>query len=100
MKNTKHFIALFYITLILLFKVAGLHALSHHADETDIQHCEVCHITTAVNFTPLLETQPQVIPQTEFYIWEPNISISAPAVAINERHLSSYLFTRPPPQFL
>ena len=100
MKNAKHLIALFYITLILLFKVAGLHALSHHADETDVQHCEVCHITTAVNFTPLLETQPLVVAPTEFYNWEPTISIVAPVVALNERHLSSYLFTRPPPQFI
>ena len=100
MKNAKHLIALFYITLILLFKVAGLHALSHHADETDIQHCEVCHITTAVNFTPLLETQPLVVSPTEFYNWESTITIVTPVVALNERHLSSYLFTRPPPQFI
>ncbi|WP_405397102.1 hypothetical protein [Maribacter sp. Asnod2-G09] len=100
MKNAKHLIALFYITLILLFKVAGLHALSHHSDETDVQHCEVCHITTAVNFTPLLETQPLVVAPTEFYNWEQTITIAVPVVALNERHLSSYLFTRPPPQFI
>ncbi|MEP2279915.1 hypothetical protein [Maribacter sp.] len=100
MKNSSHLIAIFYVSLILLFKVAGLHSLSHHADDNDIQHCEVCHITTAVNFTPLLKTQPLVVPQIEFYDCEPTITIAAPVVALNDRHLSSYLYTRPPPQFI
>ncbi|WP_405414573.1 hypothetical protein [Maribacter sp. Asnod1-A12] len=91
---------MFYVSLILLFKVAGLHSLSHHENDTDIQHCEVCHITTAVNFVPLLEAEPHVFPQIEIYNGEPKITIAAPVLALNQRYLSSYLFTRPPPQFI
>lgn len=100
MKNAKHLIALFYVTLILLFKVAGLHSLTHQADDTDVQHCEVCHITTAVNFTPVLSIEPTTIPLTEFYVWEQKNNIVAPSNALNERNLSSNLFTRPPPAFI
>lgn len=89
---------MFYIALILLFKVVGLHALSHHADDTDVQHCEVCHITTAVSFIPLLETETPVLPKTEYYFLAQKINASTSLVVFNNQHLSSYLFTRPPPQ--
>ncbi|WP_291968126.1 hypothetical protein [Maribacter sp.] len=98
MKNAKHFIALFYVTLILLFKVAGLHSLTHHTDDTDIQHCEVCHITTAVNFTPLVEVETSAILKVVFYVVPAKVNTLTSIEAYNDRFLSSYLFTRPPPQ--
>ena len=98
MKNTKHFIALFYVTLFFLFKVAGLHALTHHADDTGVEHCEVCDITTTVNFIPLLETESPVLPKPEYYFSEPKFTNIAPFVVFNNRFLSNYLRTRPPPQ--
>ncbi|WP_209400404.1 hypothetical protein [Pseudozobellia sp. WGM2] len=100
MKIVKHNIALFYVALILLFKVAGLHALTHHTDEPDIQHCEVCDITTAVNFIPLLEAEHPVIPQKETFFYEKKISQNTSYVFLGNRHLESYLFTRPPPSLL
>ena len=97
MKNTKQFIALFYVALILMFKVAALHVLTHHADDTDVQHCEVCHITTAVSFTPLLETKTPIVPQRAYFFTEQKLASTAPFVVYHNTHLSSYLFTRPPP---
>lgn len=98
MKSVKHILATFFITLMLLFKVAGLHALTHHADEVDVQHCEVCDIVTAVNFAPVLQTNHVVIAN-------PQVVLSKqPAVKLlfntcfSNRYLDSYLFTRPPPQ--
>ncbi|CAZ98467.1 hypothetical protein Q4603_09485 [Zobellia galactanivorans] len=99
MKNIKHIIALFYVTLILLFKVAGLHALTHHIDDSDAQHCEVCHITSAVNFTPLIEAETPVLPQTEFYLFEKKLTNKAPDLVFKDRLLASNRFTRPPPRF-
>jgi len=98
MKNTKHIFALFYVSLILLFKVAGLHALTHHSDDADDQHCEVCHITTAVNFTPLIEAETPVVPETESYFLEEKFNNYTSTVVFNNRYLSSDLKTRPPPQ--
>ncbi|WP_419211505.1 hypothetical protein ACNR9Q_12240 [Maribacter sp. X9] len=97
MKNTKQFIALFYVALILLFKVAALHALTHHTDDNDVKHCEVCHITTAVGFIPLLETDQKKLPQRAHFFSKKELVAIAPFVVYNNKHLSSYLFTRPPP---
>ncbi|MBQ4915022.1 hypothetical protein J8L85_11275 [Maribacter sp. MMG018] len=98
MKNGKHFIALFYITLMLFFKVAGLHAFLHQIDDTDTQHCEVCHITTAVNFTPVIETKPLVLPQTDFYDFEQKTATNTLDFVFKNRFLTDNRFTRPPPQ--
>ena len=100
MKNRKHFITLFFVALFLLFKVAGLHALSHHEDDSDIHQCEICEISTVVNFIPLLETEPTILPDTEHFFAELRINDKTPDVTISNKHLSSYLFTRPPPLFL
>ncbi|SIQ64116.1 hypothetical protein [Maribacter ulvicola] len=75
---------MFYVCLLL--KVTGSHLLSHHADDVDVEHCQVRHRTTAFNFSLLLEIQPVVVPPTEFYIWEPTISISPLGVVLNQRH--------------
>jgi len=101
MKNSKHVSALFYVTLILLLKVGGLHALTHHdADETDVHHCEVCIVETVINLTPLIESETPVLPQAEFYFSERELINYTLYVALNKRYLESYHSTRPPPQFL
>ncbi len=99
MKNLKHHIAMFYVALILLFKVGGLHALTHyHADDTDVQHCEVCHITTAVNFIPLLDVEIAVLSQPEYFFLEQKVTNNASNIVYSNGDLSSYFCTRPPPQ--
>ncbi len=100
MKNSKNFITLFFVALFLLFKVAGLHALTHHEEDSDVQHCEVCHISAAVNFIPLLETEATVLPEIDYFFVKQKINDKALLVTYNNRYLSSYLFTRPPPQFI
>ncbi len=97
MKKFQQHIAVFYIAFLLLFKVAGLHAFAHHADDAEVQHCEVCHIITAVNFIPLLETSPTVITQTVDFLGQQQFRISTDELIFCNRHLESYLFTRPPP---
>jgi len=97
-KSSKNCITLFFVTLFLLFKVAGLHALSHHDEDIDVQHCEVCDITTTANFIPLLQTESPVLPKTEYYFSESKFTNIAPFVVFINRFLSSYLRTRPPPQ--
>jgi len=96
-KKLKHNIALFYVALMLLFKVGGLHALTHQADDTDVQHCELCLVTTAVGFTPVLETETPVLPPTDYYFHEQKRNSTAPQIVLNDGHLASYRFTRPPP---
>jgi hypothetical protein len=97
-KSSKNCITLFFVTLFLLFKVAGLHALSHYGKDIDVQHCEVCDITTTANFTPLLQTESPVLPKTEYYFSEPKFNTNTQFVVFNNRFLSSNLLTRPPPQ--
>lgn len=99
MKISKPNIALFYIALIVLFKVAGLHAFASHNDDLDAQHCEVCHITTAVSFTPFLEADTAVVSHTEYFFSEQKINGIAPDSVFNNTYLLSYRFTRPPPTF-
>jgi len=98
-KSSRKNIALFYIALILFFKVVGLHAFTAHNDDIGVQHCEICHITTAVNFTPILEADISVVPQTEYFLSERKDSSIAANVVFNSKFLLSYHFTRPPPQF-
>ena len=97
-KSSKNFITMFFVTLFLLFEVAGLHALSHHGEDIHVQHCEICDITTTANFTPLLQTESPVLPKTEYYFPEQKFNNNALFVVFNNRFLSSYLRTRPPPQ--
>ncbi len=96
-KNRKSFISMFFVALFMLFKVAGLHALSHDED-SDVQHCEVCHITTAVNFTPLLEVETTALPHIEYFYLEQKTINNAFFVAFKSNHLLNYFFTRPPPK--
>ncbi|WP_108869122.1 hypothetical protein [Aquimarina aquimarini] len=99
MKNNKHFIALFYVVLFLLFKVAGLHAISHHGEDLDVQHCEICNIATTANFKPLLQTESPVLPKTEYFFLETKFNNKFQYVVFNSRSLFSYLRrTRPPPK--
>ncbi|GAA3607649.1 hypothetical protein GCM10022396_26100 [Flavivirga amylovorans] len=80
--------------------MTGLHALSHHDDDSNIQHCEVCEISTAVNFTPLLEIETTVLPNTDFFFVKQQLNDKALVAIYNNKYLSGYLFTRPPPQSL
>ncbi len=99
-KSSKNFVTLFFVTLFFVVKVAGLHALSHHDDDSNIQHCEVCEISTAVNFTPLLEAEPTVLQNSAFLFVKQQLNDKALAAIYNNKYLSGYLFTRPPPQSL
>jgi len=99
LKNLKNSITLFYIALILVFKVIGLHSITHHSeDEEDYLHCEVCHITSAVSFIPLLETKTPVLPQETSYFLKNEFSSNDLLVVYSNKYLSSYLHTRPPPK--
>ncbi|WP_010179315.1 hypothetical protein [Aquimarina agarilytica] len=100
MKSAKNYIALFFIALFLLFKVTGLHALSHHNDEKDIQHCDICTVSSAINFTPLLKTEVTVLPDAEYLFIAQKLNAKTYIFAFHKKHLSSSLFTRPPPLFL
>ncbi|SFR73245.1 hypothetical protein [Maribacter stanieri] len=99
MKNGKNFITSFFVALFLLFNVASLHAFAHQDDDSAIQHCEVCHISIAVNFIPLIETETIALPPVDFYFTEQKINDKALFVSLNKQYLSSFLFTRPPPLF-
>ena len=99
MKNSKNYISLFFVTLFLLIKVAGLHVITHDEDDSDVRHCEVCDISTAVNLIPLLETEITVLLATAYFFTEQQRNDKALFVTYHNRHLSEYLFTRPPPQF-
>lgn len=97
MKNIKHIIVLFYVALILLFKVTGLHALSHHSDDGDLKDCEVCDIISTVSFIPLIKTKTTVSPKAEYFFLAQKGNAIAVSFVLQNKHLSGYLFTRPPP---
>lgn len=99
-KISKSNISLFFVSLFLFFKVAGLHALSHQEDDLNVEHCEICHVTTAVNFTPLLESEAIVLPEPVFFIEEQKQNGITPYLVFVNDHVTSYHFTRPPPLFL
>jgi hypothetical protein len=96
MKNAKQHIALLFIAMMLVFKVAGLHALTHLADEGEAQHCELCVVTAEVSVAPLLEAETPLLQLTD-YFFEQKLNIVITNVDFNNRHLSSSLLTRPPP---
>lgn len=98
MKSVKHITATFFITLILLFKVAGLHALTHNGDENEAQHCEVCDIVTTTNFTPALQAKTVVLSNPKVFLLKTPIAKNTITTSFINRYLDSYLFTRPPPQ--
>jgi len=100
MKNIKHIIAMFFVTMILLFKVASLHALTHHLDGDNIHHCEICDISTVVDLTSFLEVEPTGIQNARHYFSERKLNLRSQFVVFNNEHLSSYLYTRPPPKLL
>lgn len=100
MKSMKKHIALFFITLILLLKVADFHVLTHDADTTDAQHCEVCLVETVVNLTPLIEAESPALPERVYYFSERELINTATYVVISNSYLASYHSTRPPPQIL
>jgi len=100
MKNAKHIIAIFYVTLILLLKVAGLHALTHDTDDTtEVDNCEVCIVETALNLTPLIEAETPALPATTYYFSEQEFTNKVSYVDFKNTYLESYHSTRPPPQF-
>jgi hypothetical protein len=98
MKNIKHLIVTFFVTMILLFKVASLHALTHHSDDANIHHCEICDISTVVGLTPFLEIEPTGLQEVGYYFPDKKLNIRSQFVVFNNKHLSSYLYTRPPPK--
>jgi len=100
MNSTKRHIALFFVSLFLLIKVAGLHVLTHDVDAADVQHCEICLVETAVNFTPLIEGDNPVLPEATYYFSELERTILTAYVESKGSYLGSYHSTRPPPQFL
>ena len=97
MRNVKQTIALFYIALILLFKVANLHALSHQTDDYDLLQCEVSDTTTAFSSIPLLQTTGPVLAKTEYFFVAQKTNANSFLVTFSNQYLSSYLYTRPPP---
>lgn len=99
MKKSTHIIAVFYVSLILLFKVTSLHALVHHEVASHAQHCEACHISTIINCIPLLETDSTLSKVTTYFFVEKQIIDKTLFVPFNNRHFSNYLFARPPPHF-
>lgn len=97
MQNTKQHIALFYLALMLLVKVASLHSFAHHTDDSNVNHCEVCEISTVANFTPLVGAEITEVGDQPMVFPESNISNSTFNVIIKNKFLASNLHTRPPP---
>ena len=96
----KRHIALFFITLIFALKVGGLHVFTHDSDTIDNQHCEVCVVETALNFTPLIEGDSTSLPEAVYYHSERELIQKTRYVDARNSYLGRYHSTRPPPQFL
>ncbi|WP_298350643.1 hypothetical protein [uncultured Dokdonia sp.] len=97
MQQQKHYIALFYIALIMVFKVAGLHAFTHHTDDGGIDHCEVCEITSITNFTPLLETEIAQVPVPEAVYIATSLTSATGTISFENKYFLDTSRTRPPP---
>ncbi len=97
MQQQKHYIALFFIALIMVFKVAGMHAFIDHTDEGDIEHCEVCEITSITNFTPLLETEIAQVTAPEAVYPVTTLTSITGAICFENKYFLDTSHTRPPP---
>jgi len=97
MQNAKQHIALFYVALILLVKVVSLHSFTHHTDDENVNHCEVCEISTVANFTPLVGAKVTEIGEKPIIFSESNNSTIVYQGIVHNHFLASNLYTRPPP---
>jgi len=97
MQNAKQHIALFYVALILLVKVASLHSFTHHTDDGNVNHCEVCEISTVANFTPLVGAEITEICEKPPIFSESNKNTILYKGIVQNHFLASNLYTRPPP---
>lgn len=93
--HLKNYIAFIFVAIFLFLKVAGLHVLTH--DDDNIEHCDVCDLVTATNFTPIIgdTAQNQI---------EGNFEFCLQANTINDYNFVyrattniDCLFSRPPP---
>lgn len=97
MKRFAPNIAIFCVSLILLSKVVDLHVLSHLTDDTELQHCEICVLTIAINVLPLVEAEVVTSPTPKYDLLEQKLNTTIASVVYHNQHLSTFLFTRPPP---
>lgn len=99
MKKLKQLISLFFVTLFLCSKVAGLHVLTHDTNDTDVQHCEFCGLASVISFTPLLSADDEAPSQIKILFSELKLKSATAQIVFYNKPLESSCFTRPPPQF-
>lgn len=97
MKNGKRVISFYLLVLFFFSKIAGLHVVSSHEEDTKFQHCELCQITSTVNFMPLfsngfVEFSPSVLDEK---VGKTEIGTSQDSILNKE--VCNYFVTRPPP---
>lgn len=99
MTVTKKKISYFLLSLFLTLKIAGLHSIAHHIDEVDadIEHCEICTITNAVNFIPALCAEETINSVSSNLVLMQKQNCSFTNSVYTKSHYLHSLFTRPPP---
>ncbi|UII78326.1 hypothetical protein [Flagellimonas sp. CMM7] len=98
MKKPEQLILFLFVTLFLSSKVAGLHVLTHDTDDVDVQHCELCDVTSSISFTPLLSTDNEFSsPGNTLFIESKHIK-GTELVVFYKKLLENSSLSRPPPQ--
>ncbi|WP_299434866.1 hypothetical protein [uncultured Maribacter sp.] len=92
----KKYLAYTFLALFLSLKVASLHAITHHHDG-DIEHCEVCDLTSVNNFTPLLNNYTETPIGNNFLFYAIKNIVSDYSFTYNSNANIDDFFSRPPP---
>ncbi len=100
MKNTRHLISSVFITLLLSFKVLGLHPLTHEESQKEVHHCTLCNITSSVNLEPLLFSEIDTISHPLLDFDSNNDKIVSRLLVYYHNNQGRLLSIRPPPSTL
>lgn len=98
MNHSKQYIALFFLTVFIAIKAAGLHALMHLEESEEEHNCEVCEYVIIKNKVPsivseivVIEFLAQFVPNNEHF--------SKYSYLFTKSNAENTLFCRPPPVF-
>ncbi len=95
-RQTKHIIALFFLSAFILIKVSGLHVFLHNDHPNQANKCILCHLVNRDNATPVLAVDNSFHLNAVTQLFFPEV-INHYTSIIREKPATCELFNRPPP---
>ncbi len=99
MKSRNNIFLVTFITLFLLTKVTSLHVLGHD-DNSSSNKCELCVISAAVGFTPLLHDNSGVVFSNNILVEYKKKQSHGRSIVHYTKGLTYIHVTRPPPHLI